>query len=70
MKRVYRKTADAMSAHICLMDPCKRPEVVYVRLRAKYGVHRLYYERLQHPTHTDLVEAEGYPNFVSFFIYE
>lgn len=70
MKRVYRKTSNAMAAHMCLIPKDRRPNVVYARFRANHAVHPLYFERIYNPTHTKLVEAESRPDFVSFFIYE
>jgi len=69
-KRVYRKTAGAMSAHIMLMEPEHRPTVVYARYRGTWLINPLYHERIELPNHLKLIEAENKPGFVSFFIYE
>lgn len=69
-KRVYRKTANAMTAHLCLIPKDQRPNVVYARFRAAHAVHPLYFERIYFPTFTKLVDAESRPDFVSFYIYE
>ena len=70
-KRVYRKTAGEMSAHIMLMEKERRPAKVYARYRSQRpAVHPLYHIPITPVNHTQLVEAESKPGFVSFFIYE
>lgn len=71
MKRVYRKTANAMVAHLCLIPKEHRPTTVYARYRTYHmSPSRFYHERIEEATFTKLVDAESNPDFVSFFIYE
>ena len=71
MKRVYRKTSNAMAAHLCLIPKEHRPTTVYARYRINHAcVCRLYHEEIENATFTKLVDAESDPDFVSFFIYE
>ena len=70
-KRVYRKTANAMVAHLCLIPKEHRPTTVYARYRINHTApSRLYHESIEQATFTKLADAESNPDFVSFFIYE
>ena len=58
MKRVYRKTANAMAAHLCLIPKEHRPTTVYARYRINHTSHsRLYHARIEQATFTKLVDA-------------